>query len=1077
MARNTVLLISSVAILLTLFIVYSRVVQDPAGGAGSDERLIETLPQPRSGEEGESIEVANMQVPPGGEIVFRVYDPNTGRPTDQMRCAEWSAVPGSKSEVFVREPELTMLLPSGMVVVISATEAQLAVDRVQKRNMKPKLGWMRGNVKFVIDRSAVPDRPPISERPEDAITISMDTLDFDLDLGEMRTDGPLTAVSRDFEIRGAGLALSWNQADNRVESLTLARGEELILWGGSGLFGGVMGADSATTAQTASTAQAADRPVDVAAEDMLSVRRTKRKPRTTSYECFLGGDVTAEQWSGRQRVGALSASALKLTFDLGSDATGGVASRREGTAPATQVAPEDRERLVVRWSGLLTLGPAAVARPGVQRRRIEALGPDVRLSRGEGTVHCSRLEYFDDTSQIWLYPTAGGSVYLAMGDDLSATAGSIYIDRARGQVKLIGNVTMESRRDGGDERPMRMRCDQWAELFVQGAGSSRPEGSTASGNSPHGSADAFDFGDLRRAEFVGDVQIDMRGQILRAGRLQTEFREGAPGEPVAQRLRRAIAREGADLRRTNERMRSQLLDISFETGQDREPYPQRVSAVGAVRITQGRTEIHGGRVDAELAESPQTPPSSAGRGAFVLRRVDIEGDAWMRDPDNQMEARGRRVAARMDERGELTTADIQGTPERWGRIRSGGFSVRGSKIDMDRPQQTLRVAGRSLLRFVSQTGLSGQRRAKPSSVTVTSETSLQIDGRANRVYFTGAVEARSGNETLRADEMALHLEDAAAPVVAAGATGPQQALLEMVRGWWAPIAGITGRSDTGTMLRSGGAERESLVRKEPIRLVATNAVVESELVARGEPLPLMHSSITAPALDVDIPRRLIRTTGQTTLLVTDRRLRGLSEESAGAALPSALITRGPSQSAMQCEGGMTYRVGDEGAIRADSVIFERAVVFVHRAGRDMVALEEMLPQLRNDKDLLARLQSRNTYLECDRLEVGFQSRGEGGAAAGALAGGMQLHSLVTSGNTYLVDRQEAGVRTVHADRMEFDRERSVLRVYGTPTADARVYYENAELRRFDAPAVGPRFVIDLQRNTVEADRVSGEIRR
>lgn len=1077
MARNAVLLISSVAILLTLFIVYSRIVQDPAGGAGSEEHPIDALPQPREGDAGESIEVANMHVPPGGEIVFRVYDPNTGRPTDQMRCAEWSAVPGSKSEIFVREPELTMLLPSGMVAVISATEAQLSVDRVQRRNMKPKLGWMRGNVRFVIDRSTLLDRTPITERPEDAITITMETLDFDLDLGEMRTDGAITVMSRDFEVRGAGLALTWNQADNRVESLTLARGEELVLWGGSGLFGSVMESAATTKPDVVASAEAADAPEDTSQQELSTMRRVKRKPRVTSYECTLGSDVIAEQWSGEQRIGSLNARALKLTFDLGADASGGIASRRSENASTAPADSENRERLVVRWSGPLTLGPAADARPGLRRRRIEASGPDVRLTRGEGTVHCGRLEFFDDTSQVWLYPTTDGLVHLAMGDDLTATAGSIYIDRSRGQIKLIHNVTMESRRDRNDERPMRMRCAQWAELFVQSAGSERPKERADVDAPPASAAGAVDFGDLKRAEFVGDVYIDMRGQILRAGRLQTEFREGPPGEPIGQRLQRAIAREGADLRRTNERMRAQLLDITFGSGRDREPYPQHVTAVGAVRVTQGKTEIRGGRVEAELAESGNAAPEQTERSTFVLHYVRIDGDAWLRDPGNQMEARGRSVAARFDERGELTIAEVLGSADRWGRIRSGGFSVRGERIDIDRPGQSLQVPGRSSLRFVSQTGLSGQRRAKPGAVTVSSETALLIDGRANRVYFTGAVEARSGNETLRADEMALHLEDAAPSPVASNTTAPQQQVLNLLRGWWTALTGTADGGDARSLLRTGESDREMLARKEPIRLVATNAVVESELPSRGEPLPLVHSSITAPALDVDIPRRLIRTTGQTTLLVTDRRLRGLSEDSAGAALPSALVTRGPSQSAMQCEGGMTYRVGEDGSIRADSVVFERAVVFVHRAGRDMVALEEMLPQLRGDKELLARMQSRNTYLECDRLEVGFQSRGESGQSTGALAGGMQLHSLVTAGNTYLVDRQGPGVRTVHADRLEFDRERGVLRVYGTPTADARVYYENAELRRFDAPAVGPRFVIDLQRNTVEADKMSGEIRR
>lgn len=1071
MARKAVLLISSIAVLLTLFFIYSRVVRDPVIDEPRDENnRIENLPQAASTDQGDSIDVGTVHVPPGGEIIFRVYDPNSGRPTYQMRCSEWSAVPGAKNEIFVHNPEMTMLLPSGMVAVISAAEAQFTVDRVQKKNMKPKLGWMRGDVKFTIDRGTLPDRPPIQERPQDAITITMASLDFDLDLGELKTENDVEVVSTDFEIRGGGLSLAWNQADNRIETLKLLRGDELVLWSGSGIFGNVMG--SAAASETTASPPVATQPAD----DGLSIaRRKSRKTRITSYECVLAEDVTAEQWNGDERVGALSASRLKLTFDIGSDATGGLAARRENQATSAPASMQQRERLVVKWHGPLTLGPTSAGHGGAARRRIDAFGPDVRLTRGDGTVRCGKLEFYDDTSQVWLYPAEDGLVHLAMGNDLNAQANSVYIDRARNIVKLIGRVHLESKRDAADAKPMRMDCSQWAELRV-----AAPDGATRESDSNSDSRkDSFEFGRLRSAEFIGDVAVDMRGQTLRCGRLNTEFRTGRPGESMGQLLTRAIAREGAHLARDRDRMRCQMLDISFGTDRSNEIFPQTVNATGNVRIAQGQTEILGERVDAQLAEAPEQPADkTTQKQEYVVRSVDIAGDAQLRDPGNQVEAEGDRISARFNDHGQLTIADVDGTPTDFGRIRSGGFSVRGATINVDRTAQTLKVPGRSALRFLSQTGLGGQKRASAQPIVVTSDSSLQIDGRANRVYFNGHVEAHSGNETLRADEMALHLEDAPPNTPAAPQPPRQQTIVDVMHDWRRLLPGTAPQQRRGRDLITSNTESESLSRKEPIRLVATNAVVVSEIVEANDPVPLVHSSITAPTLDVEIPKRVIRTTGHTTLLITDRRLRGLDEEQTRAGLPSALVTRGPSQSAMQCENGMTYRVGDDGAIRTDSVTFDKSVVFVHRAGRDMVELEQMLPQLQNDKELLDKLKSRNTYLECDRLEVGFQSRGDSDqAAGGALASGMRLSSLVTSGNAYLVDREGDGVRTVNADRMEFDRERGLLRVYGTPTADARVYYENPTLKRFDAPAVGPRFIIDLNHNTVEAGNVSGEVRR
>ena len=169
--------------------------------------------------------------------MFRRYDDQTGRPRDMFLCEDWQPVPGSKNEIRVSAPELAIMLPSGMIATISADEGQITVDRVEQSQMRPKTGWLEGNAKIVVDRETGVDRTPSAERPEDVITIALDRLEFDLEGGELKTDGRVAVSSDDFEIAGSGLNLVWNQADNRIETLTLARGEEFVLYPAAGLFG------------------------------------------------------------------------------------------------------------------------------------------------------------------------------------------------------------------------------------------------------------------------------------------------------------------------------------------------------------------------------------------------------------------------------------------------------------------------------------------------------------------------------------------------------------------------------------------------------------------------------------------------------------------------------------------------------------------------------------------------------------------------------------------------------------------------------------------------------------------------
>ena len=1077
MTRNIVLLVSTTAVLVILFVGYRQLVRAPAASEARSQSVVDELPDETGLASDETIQVGQAQIPGGQGIEYTVYDERTGRPTGRFRCENWKPVPDSKNEVFVEQPELTMLLPSGMVALVSANEGQISVDRVQKTRMWLKTGWLRGNARIVIDTETAHQRPPMTERPEDLVTIAMDELEFDLELGELKTDGPFTVRSTEFDIAGVGIKLIWNQAENRVETLVVRQGRELTLYVEGGLFGGLGGAPQDATTGTPDAATQPVRPP-------VAEHRAGRKPRKrTAYACTLAGDIVAEHFRGDQLLGGLKADELHLLFDVGGEAGRLLErSRSTSTAPASQPADEERERLIVRWSGSLSLEPALTS-PNAElpRRRFEAVGRPVTLTRGEGSLTCGRLEYYDETGQIWLYAAETGRVNFAMRDDLSATAASVYIDRPNHVIKLIGDVSLESRRDEqADRRPVGIRCTHWAELHLD------PDADAPAAD------EVISYGRLKSAVFVGDVHTQLSGEALDAHRLEMYFRPAEGDESLEALLTSALAIGDVRLSGSDLELACGQVQLAFATTEEGERYPRELEAVGAVVITRERARLSGEKVRATLepwlddpqsrvGQDPPSRPAAQSGSRLALRTLDVWGKASVDDADNKVAARGKHITATFHAANELDHASVTGTPAEHALVYYEPYAVRGERVELDRTHQTVHVDGQSQLTFRTKRSLRGQRRHRPVPIEVASDESLHIDGQRNTVHFVGNVAAASGNERLRAETLTLLLEDVeVSPTSRPAAMAPLETFLRQARQVLLGRPEPQAESGWG-FLGSGERDEEERVRKEPLRLLARNALVESETYKEGDPRPIVHSSIAAPELDIEIKQRIVHTVGETTLLMTDRRLHADQDEARQTlGLPSALMTRGPSQTAMKCDKGMTYVVGDEGPDAQDQVLFEGGVVFRHVAGREMVNLEQMLPDVIAYPELLAQLKSRNTYMECDRLECGLAagSPAEGNRAADSAMGArLRLSWLIASGNVYLRDQQESVIRTVHARQVEFDRPRSIVRVLGWQGVDARIYSENPETGQFDIPAIGPEFIVDLENNTIQAGETRGEFRR
>ena len=1069
MLRNVVLIISTLAVLALLFVGYLLFLGRTPGPADRPVSGVAALPQTTQVAEERKLEVQGVGIEPGEKMGVIRYD-EFGRPTDYFRCENWEKVPGTRDEVLVVAPELVMRLPSGMIATITAARGQISAARLDGRNVQPKLGWLAGDARIVIDRATGLERTPLSQRPEDQITIEMERLQFDLEIGELKTDQPLRVTSPDFEVSGTGLHLLWNESDNRVEKLLIDSAGEMVLRGALlTALGGALERQNR-----------AEQPAPLAPASAPASPPGPRPRPMTAYRCEFSGGVTVDQFVAADRAAGLVAERLVLTFDVGARGEE-LAPRAPATAPASQPEAEPSQRIVVRWGGRLELGPdAGPPDAGQPRRHFEASGDPVRVDLPSGSVCGSRMVLHAETQRLWLYPTREGRVALRSGDRLAVDAATVYADLRRNLVKLIGDVRFCSRETSPrQQRVLAIDCNLWAELHLAERGA------------PAAPAGVFDNPLTTRAPrsavFVGDVRVDYQEQTLRAQRLEAFFRQERVPGPASRPEAAAAPGDSAAVMQS-------LLESAVATGDVHLVVADPPARRSWRRVFERSSRIVGDALRQALVPHRSAAGAAPARDAdrtltcaslrlefdqaeqeVYVRRMQGAGAVEVFDRGSRFAARGQRVTAGFLASRDLDQASVVGTPASPALVRARDYALRGAIIRADNGTRTLSIDGPSRLVFRSRRSLQGLTRSRPERITVTSEKGLRIDEPKNTIRFAGNVVASTGDEELLADTLTLLLED-----VRSGRRGgvwsEARSLLRALRGAL-PAAAEARRDRPAYALATASRDGE---RKELARVLARNAEMRSVTRVAGDPQPLVYQSVAAPEVEIDVSGRWIRTVGQTVLGMTDRRLRGAAEEADVAlGLPSALIDRGPSQTVMRCGRGLLYALGAEGPQRRDSVLLEGGVVFRRVTGAEMASLEQMLPDLAADPRLRHTLKSRNTYLECGRLEVMFVVEDDPQRSQAALRPGaaLQLSLLNAVEDVYLRDQQDQNVREVYAHQLEFDRPGGVIRVLGLPERgiDARVYDENPATGRLNMPARGPELTINLDTNTIRSGRIRGQV--
>jgi lipopolysaccharide export system protein LptA len=1028
MVRNMLLFISSAAVLALIFFGYNALFTPQSGPLEIENDPAEVVPN-QSVADADPLAVAQgVQMPGEGErIKLTLYDEFTGRPKQEIELNDWYKVPGVDNQIVARDIRMTMLLPNGQRLTIASAEGRIEVDRVSREEMRPESGALIGGTTITLDRNTHPQRSPIEERPADAVTISMDgEVTFDVELGEMKTPGHVQVASADFRIEGDDLELLWNATDNRLESLILSKGGELWMREGIALLSGNESDPNAPESQRA-------------VSDFVT------------YFCRLEGAVEAQQRVGGQAVGGFEADGFHLLYDVG-QRVGRALGKQESEAPedvaktgdqvgegqaiatsedqsAADQAAQPRE-MVATWKGKLSITPRGMRRGTKPQREFEAFGQAVHMWRGASGVRCGRLEFRESSNQIWLYAREStGRIAFDLQRGVTASAGEAYVDVANDVVKLIGDVELlDQRRSSGGASGLTIQADQWAELLLsddQARDATLPD-------------EALSADGIREAVFVGDVAIVSDDQQLAAQRVQLYFDQSDPNASMEQRFERAVASGTVRLTAAEGDWLSQV-GRGFQDSLNSAFGGRSLGPAGVVQ----QLACDALEVNFEQDALKQVYPSTAqATGAVEL---------W--DRASRVMARGRDLDAEFLPDGRVAHATVQGDSSSQAWVFADPFQVQGQRVELTPPTQSLEVPGASELLFETRDDFGAFGSGEPRLMQITCNDSLAVVGPENVVRFKGDVVASSGDEHLAAEEMVLQLRDAAVPETT---DQVQMSLVSAVKRYAFTSTSASPAADGPRLL--GRSRDVATVRKEPTRLVATVAAMISEQYRSGDSEPVVHMSVTSPLLEVDVLERIIYTSGGTQLLMTSRQLGSDTRtETAGFGVPSALSTRGPHQTAIACEGRMTYTLGSRAA-RRDHVAFDGGVRFIHAAGREMVNFEQMLPEVQSNPELLVKIEDRKTFLQSNRLEVEFAlDNGRAGQASG-----MRLANLQAIGDVYLRDRQGDGIREATGDRLAYQAEAAKVYIEGNP---ANIAYENPKTN-LSNQVRGRYLEMDLKANDV-----------
>ena len=787
MKRRLVLLTGTFAVLLLGYAGYYLASRERAPAPRQYD-----LPPVGEQEKGVPFPGSDTEVSPGIGLRIAEHHPKHHHLVALYTAEAWDKV---GDRFLLKAPRMEWYLRGGEVITIQAEKGTVKARDIGGRwNIQE--GELMGEVWILLDIATEPARPPLSERPGDAVRIHVDQMHFDRDALLIYSDSYVSVFARQADILGRGLRISWSMGPRELRELKILHGEYMCIRQGQERFVGEVSLPGPAEAgpPTSAPAPGAESsaaplpairggPALLAAELLpaalaaTTATQAATGPATSTasapaaapvvkdtYCAVLTGDVVVTSGNRYLR----NADEVKVVFEFqqpgqegpaatmsasgppetaGGRSSGGTRATGAATRPARAALPA-AEPLEVTWSGPLVLKPLRGDEAYVPGRLdVEARGAALELADGRATARCKVFEFYSTDQRGRLVGTQAEPVQLRLAGGETSRAREIRFDRKRGVVNLdgegemqlpggAGGVVAEGEAPAGlDKEGLAVRWGKDVEVLLGQRQVRKGEREQRQ-----------DF--LLQATFNGQVRATQApSQRLRSETLEVSFhRPAAEADPINHPAE-LHAVGGVHLldEQTGDFIESERLDVKMSAPEEGRVYPKVAVARGKVSARQDQTEIATEELTATFAAEPD---EKTGKLRVQATRLEARGGVKITDrrEADAVTAEAQTLTTDLTER----SAVLVGEPA---RVTQKDKEIEGERILFDQLKETATVVGAGRLRFDTRTDLSGNPTDKPRPVTIEWAKGLKYRGQERIAVLEGQVVLATAGDKVQCENM------------------------------------------------------------------------------------------------------------------------------------------------------------------------------------------------------------------------------------------------------------------------------------------------------------------------------------
>ncbi len=679
------------------------------------------------------------------------YDKHTGLPQARFRGEQ--IIPQEGDQVFVEKPEVEFftgqmrdqvirIVGESGLVIIPGEGPRIRPDLTATPMRAPTRGEMR-NVTVTYFRSR---EDVIANRPE--LTLTLNNAYFDSELFEIATESyvdengrtipgeevPVVVRGESFEFDGQGLLIRWDEHSQRLKSLTIYKGHQLVI---------KRPGRELRSRTRRSAALPANLPQLVAADSRLAVQvaAEQKAAEDRIYRATFHDNVSITQGDKLLAIApAMHVDFLEHATRTSEDSPqqprqrpgdAQSAGQHDAAKPNRQtpgVKPE--EPIVIRWTGQMTVTPApqeplkpesgddAIIRfAGTRENPVHLYG------NGEEVV-ATWAAYQTQRGFAWVEGTQENPVRLTDADGSILLTPQLRYSQQDGKAVLRGpsSALVNDRKDG-ENQVIKARWHELAEAYFTTETSSRT---------------------LTALVLKGDVDVEHpQLQQFNAGQLRMDFAPSSRRKSSSAQLRQITATDHvycliADRQQQLQSIRADKLTVFMAEDESGQAYADRVAASGSVVAGNDLEQIQADSLQADLVppHERQEKSRSTTRSAELagLRKLVAVGNVKVKSADGETITADRLQVRQSPQRASWVL--IEGNPA---IVAQGESLLSGPFIEVDTATDRAITTGGGRLVALDARSAAGAD-GRPVEVTWTGDGLL--DGATNMAQIAGNVRVK-----------------------------------------------------------------------------------------------------------------------------------------------------------------------------------------------------------------------------------------------------------------------------------------------------------------------------------------------